>query len=84
MVLINALGPLLLFSSPWFYPAERMPPVLRVISVVNPVTYGITCVRNGAILGFGAMWPLALALLAIAGCLFATIASVLARRAREL
>jgi ABC-2 type transport system permease protein len=84
MVLINVIGPLLLFSSPSFYPVEQMPPILRLISALNPVTYGVTCVRDGAILGLGAMWPTTLGLLAAAAGLFATIAAVLARRAGEL
>lgn len=84
MVMINAIGPLLLFSSPSFYPAEQMPSVLRLFSMANPVAYGVTCLRDAAIFGPGAMWPYALGLLAGAAGLFAVIATVLTRRAGEL
>lgn len=84
MVLINVIGPLLLFSSPSFYPVDRMPPALRLISMLNPVTYGIDCLREGAIFGFRAMWPFAAALAVAAVALAALIAGVLARRLREL
>ena len=84
MVLINVIGPLLLFSSPSFYPVDRMPPALRLFSVLNPVTYGIDCLREGAIFGFRAMWPFAAALAVAAVALAALIAGVLARRLREL
>lgn len=84
MVLINVLGPFLLFSSPSFYPVEQMPEVLRWLSVVNPVTYGISCLRSGALFGWQAMWPTALGMLAAAVVLFAAISVVLTRRVREL
>jgi ABC-2 type transport system permease protein len=84
MVLINVIGPLLLFSSPSFYPVDRMPPALRLFSVLNPVTYGIECLREGAIFGFRAMWPFAVALAVAALALAALIAGVLALRLREL
>lgn len=84
MVLINVLGPFLLFSSPSFYPVELMPDVLRWLSVVNPVSYGISCLRGGALFGWPAMWPAALGMLAAAGVLFTVISLVLNRRAREL
>jgi ABC-2 type transport system permease protein len=84
MVLINVIGPLLLFSSPSFYPVDRMPPALRLLSVLNPVTYGIECLREGAIFGFRAMWPFAAGLAVAAVALAALIAGVLARRLREL
>jgi ABC-2 type transport system permease protein len=84
MVVINVVGPLLLFASPSFYPAQQMPPPLRWISMFNPVTYGIRCLRDGAIFGLGATWPIALGLLASATGLFAVIAIVLTRRAGEL
>ncbi|WP_211291680.1 ABC transporter permease [Micromonospora wenchangensis] len=84
MVLINVLGPFLLFSSPSFYPVERMPLVLRWLSTVNPVTYGISCLRGGALAGWDAMWPSGLGMLAGAIVLFTVIAAVLNRRIREL
>jgi ABC-2 type transport system permease protein len=84
MVLINVIGPMLLFSSPSFYPVDRMPSALRLLSVLNPVTYGIECLREGAIFGFRAMWPFAAGLAVAAVALAALIVSVLARRLREL
>ncbi|MER7164753.1 ABC transporter permease [Micromonospora sp. NPDC000207] len=84
MVLINVLGPFLLFSSPSFYPVEQMPTVLRWLSTVNPVTYGISCLRGGALFGWSAMWPTALAMLVAAFAVFTVIAVVLTRRIREL
>jgi ABC-2 type transport system permease protein len=84
MVIINVIGPLLLFSSPSFYPADQMPPALRVVSVLNPVTYGIGCLRDGAIFGFHSMWPVAVSLLAVAAGLSALIVGVLDRRIRAL
>jgi ABC-2 type transport system permease protein len=84
MVLVNVIGPLLLFSSPSFYPTERMPAILRLVSNVNPVTYGITSVRDGAILGLGAVWPTILGLAVVAAGQLAIITIVLTRRAREL
>lgn len=84
MVLINVLGPFLLFSSPSFYPIAQMPLVLRWFSTVNPVRYGIDCLRGGAILGWGHMWLPAAGLLVVAGVLVTAIAVVLTRRARDL
>jgi ABC-2 type transport system permease protein len=84
MVLINVIGPALLFSSPSFYPVRQMPAVLRLISKFNPVTYGIDCLRNSAIFGFRSLWPTAACLLAAAIALAAVIAGVLTRRLRDL
>ncbi|MFI9558042.1 ABC transporter permease [Nonomuraea endophytica] len=84
MVLINVLGPLLLFSSPSFYPVEQMPAVLQVVTRFNPVTYGIEAIRGGAVFGLGANWPLVVGLLAAAAVLMAAIAAIMARRIRQL
>jgi ABC-2 type transport system permease protein len=84
MILANVVGPSLLFSSPSFYPVQQMPPLLRWVAIVNPVTYGIACVRDGAIFGLSAIWPTALCLVAVATGLFIVIGTVLTRRAREL
>ena len=84
MVLVNIIGPLLLFSSPSFYPVEQMPPILSLVSRVNPVTYGINSVRDGAVFGLGATWPTIIGLLITAAGLFATITTVLTRRSRDL
>lgn len=58
----------LVFAAPSLSPAERLPTVLRWISVGNPVTYAIEGMRDGLVLGFGAAWPsmLVLALMAVA------------------
>jgi ABC-2 type transport system permease protein len=84
MVLINVVGPMLLFSSPSFYPVDRMPSALRLFSIINPVTYGVECLREGAIFGFRAMWPFAVGLAVASVVLAALIVGVLARRLREL
>lgn len=84
MVLINVLGPFLLFSSPSFYPVGEMPRLLQWVSVINPVTYGITSLRGGALLGWSAMWPSTVALLVGAIGLFTVITVVLTRRAADL
>jgi ABC-2 type transport system permease protein len=84
MVLINVLGPFLLFASPSFYPADQMPTALRWVSLADPVTYGIACLRDGAIFGFAAMWDTAVGLLAGAFVLFGVIALALNRRAEQL
>jgi ABC-2 type transport system permease protein len=84
MVLVNVIGPLLLFSSPSFYTTEQMPPALRWVSLVNPVTYGITSVRDAALFGPRASVPLTLGTLMVAAAVFAAIATILARRVREL
>ncbi len=84
IVTINVLGPLLLFSSPSFYPVDRMPVPLQWLSTVNPVTYGIRCLRDGALFGFGAMAPWAALLLGIAGFLLVVTGRTLLLRAQEL
>ncbi|AUG81143.1 ABC transporter [Kitasatospora sp. MMS16-BH015] len=67
-VTINVLAPVLLFAAPSFYPADRMAPVLRALSWADPVTYLVGCLRDSALLGFGAAWPemVVLAVLAVA------------------
>jgi ABC-2 type transport system permease protein len=84
MVLINVLGPFLLFSSPSFYPSSQMPVPLRWVALVNPVSYGIKCLRGAALDGWGAMWPSGLALVLAASLLFTGITAVLNRRASGL
>jgi ABC-2 type transport system permease protein len=61
VVLVNVVTPVLLFASPSFYPAAQMAPALRFVSNFNPVTYGVTALRDGLLFGFGrALPPLAL------------------------
>jgi ABC-2 type transport system permease protein len=83
-VLINVLGPFLLFSSPSFYPTGQMPLLLRWVSRANPVTYGIECLRAAALQGWSAMWPGAVGLLAGAAVLVSVVTVVLTRRAADL
>ncbi|MFD4501482.1 ABC transporter permease [Streptomyces sp. NPDC058457] len=65
-VTINVLAPVLLFASPSFHPAERMAQVVRWLSWADPVTYGVRCIRDAALLGFGAAWPWMLVMLGVA------------------
>ncbi|MFI0731264.1 ABC transporter permease [Streptomyces sp. NPDC021225] len=83
-VTINVLAPTLLFASPSFYPAAQMAPLLRWLSWANPVTYGIRCIRDGALFGFGAAWPWLLILLGIAAVAWVLIGRSLMARAREI
>jgi len=57
IVLVNVVTPVLLFASPSFYPAAQMAPPLRWMSQFNPVTYGVSALRDGLVLGFGAALP---------------------------
>ncbi|ANW16912.1 ABC transporter permease [Streptomyces clavuligerus] len=83
-VTINVVAPVLLFSSPSFYPLDRMAPVLQWLSWANPVTYGIRAVRDGALLGFGGAWPWLLVLAGIAAVTGPLLGRSLVVRAREL
>ncbi|GLF93062.1 ABC transporter permease [Streptomyces yaizuensis] len=83
-VTINVVAPVLLFSSPSFYPVDRMAPVLQWLSWANPVTYGIRAIRDGALFGFGAAWPWLLVLAGIAAVTGPLLARSLVARAREL
>ncbi|MEU1629523.1 ABC transporter permease [Streptomyces sp. NPDC020096] len=83
-VTINVLAPVLLFASPSFYPPEQMATAVRWLSWADPVTYGIRCIRDAALLGLGAAWPWMLVLLAIAAATCVLIGRSLLARAREL
>ncbi|MFI1016829.1 ABC transporter permease [Streptomyces sp. NPDC020965] len=83
-VTINIVAPVLLFSSPSFYPVDRMAPVLQWLSWANPVTYGIRGIREGALFGFGAVWPWLLVLVGIAAVTVPLLGRSLVVRAREL
>lgn len=84
MVLINVIGPVLLFASPSFYPLELMPAPIRWIAAVNPVTYAIRCLRDGALSGLDAAWPWLLLLLALGVLTCGATGAALLRRARRL
>lgn len=68
MVLTSVSVPVLVFAAPSLSTTQQMPAVLRWISVVNPVTYAVTGMRDAALFGFGEAWPslLVLAVVAIA------------------
>ncbi|MGH4029242.1 ABC transporter permease [Actinomycetota bacterium Odt1-20B] len=83
-VTVNVVAPVLLFSSPSFYPADRMAPVVQWLSWGNPVTYGIRCVRDGALFGFGTAWPWMVILAAVAVTTGGLLGRSLVVRAREV
>jgi ABC-2 type transport system permease protein len=84
MVLINVVGPVMLFASPSFYPAEQMPPAVRWLSAANPVTYGIRCLRDGALFGLSGSWPWLLLLAGLGGIGCGATGAALLRRASRL
>jgi ABC-2 type transport system permease protein len=84
MVLVNVIGPVLLFASPSFYPTDRMPVVLQWLSVVDPVTYGVTYLRDSAVFGFADAALLGAALLGSAAVLLVALVAVLNRRIQQL
>lgn len=84
MVLINVVGPVMLFGSPSFYPIDRMPLPLRWFSVVNPVTYGIRAIRDSALFGLTRSWPAMVVLVAVATATCVATARTLVLRARQM
>lgn len=46
----NAFNLPLIFSSPLFYPLESMPLLLKRVSLVNPLTYGVEPIRSALLL----------------------------------
>lgn len=42
----NAFNLPLIFISPLFYPLESMPPLLKKVSYINPLTYGVNTIRS--------------------------------------
>lgn len=83
-VLINVIAPVLFFASPSFYPLEQMSEPLRWLAWINPVTYGITALRDGLLFGFAASWPLLLLLAGVALAAASFVSRALQRRARDL
>ena len=65
MIAINVLAPILIFASPSFYQQAQMPLVVRTISYINPVTYGITTLRDGLLYGITATWSTLLVLVVL-------------------
>jgi len=84
MVTINVAAPVLLFASPSFYPSAQMAPALRYASWANPVTYGIRCLRDAALFGFGQSWGWMLILLGAAAVSYVLIGKSMVARARSL
>jgi ABC-2 type transport system permease protein len=84
MVTINVAAPVLLFASPSFYPSAQMAPALRYASWANPVTYGIRCLRDAALFGFGRSWGWMLILLGAAAVSYVLIGKSMVARARSL
>lgn len=83
-ILMNTSMPVLLFASPSLYNTSNMPLVLRWISVVNPVTYGITGMREAAAFGLHAAWPWLLVLVIIAPVAYLMASWALLRRATRM
>ncbi|MEU6083399.1 ABC transporter permease [Streptomyces sp. NPDC047108] len=83
-VTINVLAPVLLFASPSFYPADRMAPLVRWLSWLDPVTYGVRCIRDAAVLGFDAAWPWLLVLAGMAAATCGLIARSMAAQSSRL
>lgn len=83
-VLVNVLGPVLLFASPSFYPIERMGTWQSWLATVNPVTYGVTALREALLHGFAGCWPYLLAMGVVGGLAAAGVGRALVRQARSL
>lgn len=84
MVLSNISLPVLIFSAPSLYTYDHMPTLLQWVSVVNPVTYAITSMRDAAVFGFADAWPQMLVLIGIAIVTYGLAGRALIRRARNL
>ena len=76
--------PILLFSAPSLYGTNDMPLVLRWVSVVNPVTYGITGMRDAVAFGLGSAWPSLLVLIILAPISYLLASAALLRRAARM
>ncbi|MFI5496409.1 ABC transporter permease [Actinoplanes sp. NPDC051859] len=84
MVLTSVSVPVLVFSAPSLSTAQQLPTVLQWISVVNPVTYAVTGMRDAAVFGFGTAWPSIAVLAAVAVAANVVAARGLLRRAQSL
>ncbi|WP_199853890.1 ABC transporter permease [Plantactinospora sp. BB1] len=83
-VLVNVLVPLLLFASPSFYPIENLGTVPRILAVVNPVSHGVTALREALLRGFAEVWPHFLLLGVVAVVAVAGVGRALVRQSRAL
>lgn len=84
MVLTTVSVTVLVFAAPSMSTTEQLPRVLQWLSVVNPVTYAVTGMRDAAIFGLGEAWPSLLVLLGIAVVANAGASRALLRRTRNL
>jgi len=83
-IVTNTSLPILLFSSPSLYATSDMPQVLRWLSTVNPVTYGVTGMRDAIAFGFEAIWPSLLVLGTLAPLSYLLASTALLRRAARM
>lgn len=84
MVLTNVSMLVLVFAAPAMSTAQQLPAVVRWLSVVNPVTYAVTALRDAAVFGFGPALPSMAVLLAIAFTTNVLASRGLLRRTRKL
>jgi ABC-2 type transport system permease protein len=83
-IITNTSLPILLFSSPALTTTDNMPLVLRWLSTVNPVTYGITGMRDAMAFGFGVTGPALLVLGVLALVSYLVASTALLRRAANM
>ncbi|MEN3613169.1 ABC transporter permease [Plantactinospora sp. ZYX-F-223] len=83
-VLVNVLAPLGLFASPSFYPIENLGTVQRILADVNPVSYGVTALREALLRGFPGAWPYFLLLGVVGVVAVAGVGRALVRQSRAL
>jgi ABC-2 type transport system permease protein len=84
MVLVNVLTPILLFASPAFYPAGRMPAAVRWLQFVNPVTYGVGVLRDSALFGMHGAWRALVAFAMVAVAAGTLVSLAMRRQSRSL
>jgi ABC-2 type transport system permease protein len=83
-IITNTSLPILLFSSPSLYSRDDMPLVLRWLSTINPVTYGVTAMRDSVAFGLGTAWPSLLVLVVLAPIAYFAASTALLRRAGSM
>ncbi|MET8147143.1 ABC transporter permease [Actinoplanes sp. NPDC049668] len=83
-IITNTSLSVLLFASPSLYTVDDMPQLLRWISVVNPVTYGVTGMRDATAFGFGAIGQSLLVLGVLAPVSYMAASAALLRRASRM
>ncbi|MFD0969899.1 ABC transporter permease [Plantactinospora endophytica] len=83
-VLVNVLPPVLLFAGPSFYPFDNLGPVQQIVAAVNPVSYGVTALREALLRGFPGAWPYFLLLGLVGVVALAGVGRALVRQSRTL